>query len=63
MNVTVMARDNSGAVVVGTMAGGGPGVVRLTHVTRALDLRKPWEQTSEAEPELLVDAETVEALC
>lgn len=63
MVVTVCAKDKDGVEVIGTLAGGGPGVARLTHVTRSIDPRKPWEQSSDQEPELVVDASTVEVLC
>lgn len=63
MVMTVCAKDKDGVEVIGTLAGGGPGVARLTHVTRGIDPRKPWELTAEVEEELVVDASTVEVLC
>jgi hypothetical protein len=63
MHTLMMARDTNGDVVVGELAGGAPGVIRLVNVTRSIDPRKPWEQSAEEEAELLVDASTVESLC
>lgn len=59
----VVAIDAAGRTVVGTID--GPvvdGWVRLVNVTHSIDPRKPWEQSEEEEPEVMVRADTVESL-
>jgi hypothetical protein len=59
----IMAVDPlTGDVLVGTMAGGAAGVVRIVDFTRSIDPRKPWEQSGETEESLDVEAEFVEPL-